>query len=352
MLNGLREVSLKRVVTKDSSTVQVSVGQEKELNRRLQEADVDFWYDSIKDVTYETTFVSVSPEEARAMAAHYKARTEGGEVDDGVTQTLANLKTRVEEALEPFREDGVFVKLDSRSPKDATNRFEAGKKILKEMLNNRDPNTFTPDELVNFVFQAHIASFRLFTAIEVIETLLYSNRVVTDEIPLALDHLDTWKVQIVLRRWCDLPVRFEFRGFVFDNKLTALCQYYNEVVCPDVIVNKEKIQHLIQNFFEQVRDRIPITPKEYVIDFLVDLENDKVLIVEINPFGKPDGLGTGCVHFDPSCSLDAAVLFGEAEFEFRLDTNPLSRTDFEKMRAEAQRSTANHWARSKLLLEL
>lgn len=352
MLSGLKNISLKKVETRDSSTKVPSVADHKEMNRRLQEADVDFWYEAIKDFTYESAFVPVSIDEAKALLAHHKQRQSGEEVSEAQQQTLAELTARVETALKPFLPDGVFVKMGSRSPKDATNRFEAAKKVLHQLIEGKDTNTMTPDELVNVVFQAHISSFRLFTVTEVIETLLHSNRVMTDEIPLALEYPQNWKQQIVLRRWCDVPIRFELRGFVYDNKLTALCQYYNEVVCTELLENKDRIQRLVLDFFEQIRDRMPLTPKEYVVDFLVDLEKDRVLVVEINPFGKPDGLGTGCVLFDPYNSCDAAVLFGEAEFEFRLDEVPLSRENYEKMRAEAQRSTHNHWARSSLLSEL
>jgi len=257
--------------------------------------------------------------------------------------------------MKRFDDDGVFVKLASRSPKDATNRTKAASLALKKLLDefgNSGKRKCTPDEIVNIVFQAHISSFRLFTAEEVMQTLLHSNRVITDEIPLVLEHVNEWKEQIVLRRWTDVPVWFEMRGFVFDGKLTSLCQYYNEVVCQEVLENKDKIEKLILDFAQKIIPQIPITPKEYCIDFLVDLKNEKVMIVEINPFGKPDGMGTGCVLFDPLIAHDADVLFGKAPFEFRIETECLCVKDFELMIASAKKSTVNHWARSSLLLEL
>jgi len=120
----------------------------------------------------------------------------------------------------------------------------------------------------------------------------------------------------------------------------------------EVIENKEKIEKLVREYSPGLIKRIPITPKEYVIDFLVDLPNEKVFVVEINPFGKPDGMGTGCVLFNPDVVHDAAVLFGEAPFEFRIETEPLCVKDFEFMVQTAKNSTANHWARSSLLCEL
>jgi hypothetical protein len=351
----LSKVVLKRVETKDSSSVdQNIVANEKEMNRRMRESDVDFWYDSIKELTYETIFIPITPNEARAMAAHYKARLDETPLAPEFQQSLDLVQQRVAQGMEIFGSDGVFVKLASRSPKDATNRSAAASKVLKILLEEREKTGKkpTPDEIINIVFQAHISSFRLFTAKEVMETLLHSNRVITDEIPLVLDHLNEWKEQIVLRRWTDVPVWFEMRGFVFDGKLTSLTQYYNEVICQEVIDNKDKIEKLVRDISEIIIDKIPITPREYCIDFLVDLKNSKVMVVEINPFGKPDGMGTGCVLFDPEKSDDYNVLFGISPFEFRIETEPTCVNDFELMVATAQRSSQNHWARSSLLCEL
>lgn len=355
LASELNKVKLKKVVTKDCSAAhQNAIANEKEMIRRMQESDVDFWYESIKEFTYETTFIPITPQEAEAMLAHYSARISNLEVPSSAQEIIDSVQKRVEIAMKDFGNDGVFVKLASRSPKDATNRIEPAKSILKSLLEEykQSGKKITPDEIVNIVFQAHVSSFRLFTAEEVMMTILHSNRVMTDEIPLVLEHKNEWKEQIVLRRWCDVPVRYEFRGFIFDGKLTALCQYYNEVVCPELIEHKDKIEKLVLDFAPQIIDRIPITPKEYVIDFLVDLEKERVLVVEINPFGKPDGIGTGCVLFDPENPRDADILFGNAPFEFRIDTVPLCVGDYQSMIAAARKSTLNHWARSSLLCEL
>jgi len=67
------------------------------------------------------------------------------------------------------------------------------------------------------------------------------------------------------------------------------------------------------------------------LDFLVDINKKKVYIVEINPFGKPDGMGTGTVMFDLKNPHDYTVLFGESEFEFRIETEPLKLEKYQKM---------------------
>lgn len=41
--------------------------REKELNRRMLEADMDSWYEVLKDYTYESSFLLITVEEAEMM---------------------------------------------------------------------------------------------------------------------------------------------------------------------------------------------------------------------------------------------------------------------------------------------
>lgn len=40
---------------------------------RVREADLEAWYPSLKHLTYETTFIPISVEEARAILARYES---------------------------------------------------------------------------------------------------------------------------------------------------------------------------------------------------------------------------------------------------------------------------------------
>jgi len=328
-MENLRKVGIKENVV----NLKEVVALEKELNRRLLQADMDVWYDSIKEHTFESVFLPISTADAELMMLIHSKNKKGEKLDPQTQELYNNLKARVEEGLVALSTDGsgVFAKLSSRSPKDATNRLEAKRAILSSILAKKRSIEGSPlcrNSFTAAIFQAHISSYRLYTAEEVLTTLLSSERVINDELPLALEHKNRiWKEHIVLRKWYDIPIEFEFRGFVYDNKLTGLCQYYSEILFPVLVENKQKIQTLVLDFFELIKDKLPIEPKEYVIDFVVDIEKNRVLVVEINPFGKPDGMGTGQVMFylDPAYNKphDYKVLFGEADFEFRIETKAL-----------------------------
>lgn len=47
-----------------------------------------------------------------------------------------------------------------------------------------------------------------------------------------------------------------------------------------------------------MKDRVPINDKTYVVDWAVDLNSDKVYIIEINPFGDYEGMGTSPAMFN------------------------------------------------------
>ena len=73
---------------------------------------------------------------------------------------------------------------------------------------------------------------------------------------------------------------------MYNRKLNALCQYCDTCYFQSVTDNKLKIEHLIKELYEKVKDLLPFD--NCVIDFAIlpniTDPNAKALIVEINPF--------------------------------------------------------------------
>jgi len=213
-----------------------------------------------------------------------------------------------------------------------TKRPKKKKFYFPFLINNSKEKQSQKNDIMACIFEAHISSLKLSNAHEVLETLLSSDRVMNDEIPLALEHSKRiWNKHIVIRQWCPIPIQYELRGFVYNNTLTGLCQYYDEVFYPELLEHKDLIQKIVLDFFDSVKDLIPINPKEYVLDMIVDLDHHRALIVEINPFGQPDGMGTGTVMFNLKNETDEEILFGKKPFEFRIETKPMSEEKFANM---------------------
>lgn len=72
-MNVVMNVKLKKVGRSEhkANSVKDVVEREKELNRRLLEADMDSWYSALSEYTYPTVFLPLSVVEAEAMIRKY-----------------------------------------------------------------------------------------------------------------------------------------------------------------------------------------------------------------------------------------------------------------------------------------
>lgn len=316
----LQGVKLKKTGFKEKEiNLKSDLSLEQTYNSRLRAVDLESWYHKIAKFTYPTEFIELTPLEAQTMME--ESRKMKKEASDWTqNKILISLKQKLENALKTHSMDEVFVKLSSRSPKDSRATQQRAQQLALERLRTlQKQRKLTTNDLVVAIMTTGIEVLKMTSASQIIETFLTSDRVCEDDIPLALQFPDKWSQHIVIRRWIDVPIQYEFRGFVLNNKLTALSQYYTSAYFPDIIENKEKILKLVLNLFEQVKDLLDMKPPEYVIDFAVQVKEEKAYVIELNPFGKPNGLGTGTCLFDNSKEEDLQVLFGDREFEFRVE---------------------------------
>jgi len=77
---------------------------------------------------------------------------------------------------------------------------------------------------------------------EALALLLHSSRVNTD-ISRTLDHSEHgFKMYLLLRKFCPIEPSMEFRGFVYNNKLTAVSQYYDSCFFQELVENKIQLK--------------------------------------------------------------------------------------------------------------
>jgi hypothetical protein len=67
---------------------------------------------------------------------------------------------------------------------------------------------------------------------------------------------------------------------VKNKSLNALCQYYHYSFFENLVSNQKKLEKLMLDFFEKTKSLYPID--SMVLDFAVDLDNEKVYVLEIN----------------------------------------------------------------------
>ena len=74
-------------------------------------------------------------------------------------------------------------------------------------------------------------------------------------------------IKFVVREFVTIPVDGEFRGFVYEGKLVALSQYDTMTFFPHLVEHKEEVEKRIRDFYEDIKDSIPLTLTSYIIDF-------------------------------------------------------------------------------------
>lgn len=89
-------------------------------------------------------------------------------------------------------------------------------------------------------------------------------------------------------KWVDIDPDMEFRGFVYEQKFTALCQYNHQILSKRLVEKKEEIHHKLFYFWKEkiapcLSDHEKLS--SYIVDFAITGEDlDQFWVVELNPF--------------------------------------------------------------------
>lgn len=327
--------------------------------RRVREVDLESWYNehspNLQALTYYTEFLDISEDMAYAMVhdwehkhyqdlpehrkklLHYKQPSSLSQQEIDLCKTMEQQldeKLLNKDECSKFK-GGAFIKLSSRCPKDAVATSKQTEARFRQLV----PQGADDNAKIIALNEAHIQSLHCQTGRHTLDLMLSSNRVYEDLL-LALEQSEKykatqgqkgtkWSQNFVLREWKGLPLQNEFRVFVYGDKITAISQYYQPMFYPELIEQKEVIERLIHEFFNQHikgsengKERTPFTVKEFVMDVVVDLFSNTVFIIEFNPFGDYPGMGTGTQLFDKDKPSDRDILFGKKPFEFRIVLAP------------------------------
>ncbi|KAL0064655.1 hypothetical protein AAF712_002986 [Marasmius tenuissimus] len=96
---------------------------------------------------------------------------------------------------------------------------------------------------------------------------------------------ETYELELVLRKWYHMERNREFRCFVRDNKLIAMCQrdnnYYEFLNEPET---REQISTAIERFWDTKIKPRWISSNDYVFDVLLTRDLSRAHVVDFNPF--------------------------------------------------------------------
>eukprot|EP00927_Polykrikos_kofoidii_P071720 TRINITY_DN67956_c0_g1_i1.p1 TRINITY_DN67956_c0_g1~~TRINITY_DN67956_c0_g1_i1.p1 ORF type:complete len:1372 (+),score=148.41 TRINITY_DN67956_c0_g1_i1:599-4117(+) len=225
---------------------------------------------------------------------------------------------------------GAFVRLSTRSPKDALDELRLlGPKPTGTLVANRNGVPWFMDAW---------ARLRVFSADDAADLFLASERVVEDI--RAARYYGFPTPQLVVRRWArDMNTALEFRLFVSNSALTAACSYHADCYVEGLMERRRDVECLLHRFWtEAIRPRVLDGCHSFAVDVVLS-KIPEVLVVEeasadecLRGRGKPprsaSSLATvievnypppiaSTILFDWSKAEDRRVLL-EGPFELRL----------------------------------
>jgi len=256
--------------------------------KNVRGADIERWYEALKEVTYKTDFEPISVKEGQTMLNIYDSRDNNVQPSQEDKLIIEAMTKRLQTVMDKYP-GGSFVKLSSRSAKDSSVSSQRTANIFKDLI-SKVQNPTLNDKLVA-INRAHILALQLTDAKEVVEMFLNSERINSD-LRLAMDYVKNWDQHFIVREFIPVPIEYEFRAFIVNNEFRGMCQYYHYMLFPKLVENKQLINDLVLKRWNEVKDLVPMNPKTYVADFAVDLDKQKVYIIELNPFGDYEGMGT------------------------------------------------------------
>lgn len=206
----------------------------------------------------------------------------------GPPPDISDIRSRVAEAVSRFP-NGAFVRLGSRSPKDAWSAHgPTGMKVLP----GEDPLRF----------------------------LLDCSERVSDDLQLAL--ANAYAPHIWVRQWVDIPAWSEFRCFMREQHLVGISQYdyLGKKVHAEIAQYADTIEWAIKNFFLDFHRACKNFLDDVVFDVFVKIRERKtpmveriteVKLLEINPFGN---MTDPCLHnWNKPDEFDGSLRYNRTE---------------------------------------
>eukprot|EP01102_Stenamoeba_stenopodia_P013452 TRINITY_DN4369_c0_g1_i1.p1 TRINITY_DN4369_c0_g1~~TRINITY_DN4369_c0_g1_i1.p1 ORF type:complete len:361 (-),score=86.40 TRINITY_DN4369_c0_g1_i1:25-1107(-) len=271
---------------------------------------LETWYPQLRDFTARTEFVHLGEQEMRIMhdACLHRTLSEDGKA------LIEKFVSDIDSIIQTKFNGSAFVKLSTRSPKDALTSVENTrfKQALMDELKHSDGSA--NEDTCAFV-QACRNSLRVQSGREAIELLLMSSRI-REDLQRALEFPNAFKLDIIIREWHPMQASMEFRGFVYNHNLNAVSQYCYMQYFKDLPPRKASIEQQIKEFHSTFKDLVP--QQNYIVDFAIT-HDGSIQIVELNPFFQD----TSACLFDWKVEEDRKTI-QNGPFEFRILEQPVA----------------------------
>ena len=264
-----------------------NVNSDHKYRHQNMSVDMDVWYPMLESITFKTYFVPIKYCEAKAIISYHDYRSHRKTTftkED--THILKLLEKRIDHYFNTIDDikNGAMFRLSGRSGKDVD--YYDNEIIYSAYLENIEKNSKKYNKDKNDANLRYVSAITLMNRFKVNNGKDVLNIFLTSE-RLFLD-LKDWlnhggREQIILRKWDDsLCTDREFRAFIQNNELKAMCQDERFALFQDTLNNKDLYEKLINDFFNTKLKPLMKIPN-YIADFCI-LKNNEVKLIEFSPF--------------------------------------------------------------------
>jgi hypothetical protein len=277
--------------------------------------NIEYWYPILKDYTFHTVFLDITQPQASALMAKQDLKYNPFIHDQHLETVAQNINDLVSNT-HPSGHNGLFVRLSTRSPKDASlkNTSTVEQLLRRQIKKNKYANE---NQQTRMLVHAFHKALRVQNGTQAVGIITCSKRSYHDLLIriLQTDKNEEFNMKLAIRDWVKIKPGMEFRGFCTNGQLNALSVYFVACYNEEIKKNKDKLLAQMQTLFQEVAPLLTHIP-EYVIDFALQADG-KMAIVELNHFAKTTGAGLF------NWKTDEALLRGEKEFDFRIIEEPV-----------------------------
>jgi len=298
--------------TKGISFTQFNEAERTQVYQFWDEYNVESWYSQISGYTFKTVISAIPKEIAEIFASGPFRDTEKYQI----LPIMVKLQNEIDQLITKLVEDyhlpsrKVFIRLSTRSPKDALllNESLIDNHILQPLVTHiTDWND--KNEIAQVIWVGMAKGMAVTSGREAIQLCLQSSRV-RDDCLRFLERGEDYAMNIIIREWVDIPIRYEFRAFITHKRINCISQYFNNCYFKDVVTNKDLILTGILSLWEEVKEKLSFN--HGIVDFALSEDLMQAYIIECNPLD----ILTGPALFD--YTADWEIITGTAPFEFRI----------------------------------
>ena len=281
--------------------------------RMMKETYFEAYYDQIEDFTFKSVILPMTLEDTQALMDAYTMYMDGTDKEVDLSVVDAKIDKGIALIREKAKKDcKVFVRLSSRSPKDAIYHLESFPNLIREKLSSFANGGEDLYSKLHAFYMASTEIMAVSNGREATDLMRRSNRIQGD-MEEAVKNSEP--MNLIIREFVHFPVKNELRGFVHKGVFTALTQYNNLAYFPEHKESKAEVEEKVKSFVKVFIKAMESVLDSFVMDIVVD-DDGKVWVVEVNPFGEMAG---SCLF---EWSRDRAILMGREQFQFRIVDKP------------------------------